>query len=315
MSEKRLLIALPTPSSDRLDTVLEMFLLHQEASHHTPKTLTHYRYTLHNFLAFLHGLNVRTPEVVKPEHIRKFLVDLQQQGKKDTTLHAHARAIKTFFNFLVNEKVLDASPMRGVSMPKLEDKILPPFSHDDVDAILDACKGPFALRNRAIILCLLDSGLRAAEFVSMNVGDVDKDGLTRVRGKGQKDRYVRLGAQARKALLRYLSERKDAERGQPLWQGREGRLTVSGLQQVLRRLGRRADVVPCSPHRFRRTFAIWALREGMNVHHLRAILGHADLQMAQRYLDLVKDDIVEAHTKASPVDNFLGKKKKGGKHT
>lgn len=82
-------------------------------------------------------------------------------------------------------------------------KNLLPFSDKDIVALLEACQGANALRDRASILCLLDSGLRAAEFVSLNVGDVGKDGLVRVHGKDMKDRYTRLGAKARKAMLKY----------------------------------------------------------------------------------------------------------------
>jgi integrase/recombinase XerD len=301
-------LRLVLPEAYGLAAYLGMFMLHQEAAHHTPKTLSYYRYTLSKFLDYLSVRGIKAPEAVKATHIRAFLAHLQKQGYADTTVHGHARAIKAFFNFLVTEEVLDASPMRKVTMPKLEQKILPPFSGEDIEALLEACQhGKNPHRDRAMILCLLDSGLRAAEFVAMNVGDVDKGGLVRVHGKGMKDRYVRLGASARKAMLRYLARRKPKQ-GEPLWAGKRGRLTTSGLYQVMRRLGKRAGV-HCYPHRFRRTFAVWALRGGMNVHHLRAILGHADLQMALRYLQLVKEDIEEAHKQASPVNHFLGKKR------
>ena len=306
-NNSRLRLVSTEPS--RLATYFKMFMLHQEASHHTAKTLTHYRYTLNGFLNYLARRGIIAPEEVKAEHVRAFLASLQRQGYKDTTLHAHARAIKTFFNFLVAEEVLKASPVSRVTMPKLEQKIFPPFTLEDIEALLAACQGEFALRDKAIVLCLLDSGLRAAEFVAMNVGDVDGEGMIRVHGKGQKDRYTRLGATARKAVLKYLGRRR-AKQSEPLWVGRQGRLTVNGLYLALKRLGKRAGVENCHPHRFRRTFAIFALRGGMDVHHLRAILGHADLNMALRYLALVKDDIAEAHRQASPVDNFLAKRGK-----
>jgi integrase/recombinase XerC len=298
----------PVEPSTRLATYFKMFMLHQEASHHTPKTLTHYRYTLNKFLRHLAHRGIKAPEDVKAEHIRAFLAYLQRQGYKDTTLHAHARAIKTFFNFLVTEEVLEVSPMHKVAMPKLEKKIHPPFTTEDIEALLEACQGEYALRDKAIVLCLLDSGLRISEFAGMNVGDVDKDGLVRVHGKGMKSRYVRLGASARKAMLHYLAKRR-AKQEEALWLGRQGRLTVNGLYYALRRLGKRAGV-HCHPHRFRRTFAIWALRRGMDVYHLRAILGHADLTMALRYLRLVEADIADAHRQASPVDYFMGARKR-----
>ncbi|NOZ27953.1 MAG: tyrosine-type recombinase/integrase [Chloroflexi bacterium] len=289
-----------------LPTCLDMFLLHQEASHHTRRTIEFYRYNLSRFLAFLEDQGVQHPQAITPHHIRQFLVTLERRGLKDTTVHSFARPIKTFLNFLVSEGILEASPMHKVSMPRLEQRIHPPFSEDDIRKLLAACgQDWYGLRDKAIILCLLDTGLRAAEFVNLNVGDIDGDGTITVHGKGGKDRYVHVGALARKALVRYLATRGHLLPHAPMWIGRTGkRLTVSGLFQAMRRRGRQAGVWPVGPHRFRRTFAIWALRNGMDVHHLRAILGHADLQMAQRYLALAKDDLIEAHRLASPVDNM-----------
>lgn len=305
-------LRLVSPEPYGLTAYLEMFMLHQEAAHHTAKTLSYYRYTLDKFLDYLTVRGVKAPEGVKATHIRAFLAHLQKQGYADTTVHGHARAIKAFFNFLVTEEVLEASPMRKVKMPKLEQKILPPFTVEDIEVLLVAChQGKNALRDKAIVLCLLDSGLRAAEFIAMNVGDVGKDGLVRVHGKGMKSRYVRLGASARKAMLRYLAKRR-AKQGEALWMGKKGRLTVSGLYQVMRRLGKRTEI-HCHPHKFRRTFAIWALRRGMDVYHLRAILGHADLAMALRYLRLVEADIADAHRQASPVDYFMSTRKRRGR--
>ena len=290
-----------------LPTCLDMFLLHQEASHHTPRTIQFYRYNLSRFLAFLQERGIQFPNEITPHHIRQFLVSLEHRGLKDTTIHSFARPIKTFLNFLVVEGILEASPMRNVSMPKLEQRILPPFSKDDIQKLLTTCSRDwYGLRDKAIILCLLDTGLRAAEFVGLNVGDIDDDGTITVHGKGGKDRYVHAGALARKALMRYLATRGHLPPHAPMWIGRTGkRLTGNGLFQILRRRGRQAGVWPVGPHRFRRTFAIWSLRNGMDVYHLRAILGHADLQMAQRYLALLKEDIIQAHQRASPVDRMI----------
>jgi len=298
-----------TAPQPALERCLEMFLLDQEARQHTSSTIQTYRYTLDPFLEYLTENGVTAPEEITPDIIRRFLVHQKQQGLADNSVHRHARGIKTFCNFLVREELLDDSPMRKVAMPKLERKVLSPFRAEDVKALLKACQGPYALRDRAIVLCLLDTGLRASEFVAMNVGDVDKAGMVKVMGKGKKERFVRLGAQARKATLRYLTERGKTKPGDPLWIGRRGQLTRSGLFQAMKRLGKLAGVSPAGPHRFRRTFAIWALRGGMDPYSLQAIMGHADLQMVRQYLDLVKEDIEEAHRRASPVDRFLSKRR------
>lgn len=163
-------------------------------------------------------------------------------------------------------------------------------------------------RDRAIVLCLLDTGCRASEFVALSVGDVDTAaGAVMVRrGKGGKDRTVYLGVQARKALLRYLATRQAPAPSLPLWVTiRGGRLTREGLRTLLRRLGERAEVEHCHPHTFRRTFALWSLRAGMNIYALRVLMGHADLAMLRRYLALVETDLQDAHRRHGPVDSYL----------
>src|SRR5205085_2510187 len=127
-----------------------------------------------------------------PDHIRAYLVSLQRRGLKDNSQHAAAGAIRAWLNFLVREELLIESPMRKVGMPRRGHHILPALARDDVKKLLDAC---LTARDKAIVLSLLDSGCRAAEFVALNVGDVDiKSGaITIHEGKGRKDRTTFLG--------------------------------------------------------------------------------------------------------------------------
>jgi site-specific recombinase XerD len=292
------------PSLLRL--TLDTFLTSREAMRLSPATLDWYGRMLRSFLAFLEKQGITAPEAIAPSHIRAFLVSLQRQGVKDNTVHAYARAVRAFLNFLVEEGIIPESPMRKVKMPRLDRRILPAFSPDDVRRLLAACEAP---RDAAIVLCLLDTGLRAGEFVALNVADVDlKTGAVQVRrGKGGKGRVAFLGAKARKALLRYLLTRTEAKPEEPLWLSETtgARLTVHGLRLLLRRLGKRADVQHCHPHTFRRTFALWSLRAGMNVYALQQIMGHSDLSILRRYLALVEQDLAEAHKRHGAVDNML----------
>lgn len=297
-----------------LDAALSAFLLDRESSRCTPKTLEHYRYTCGAFVAYIEAQGIEHVDAITPHHVRAYLVSLEKRGLKDTTQHAHARGIKTWLRWLVREGDLDVSPMERVAMPRLEKRIPPPFSPEDVQALLAACdrKTPIGARNYAAVLVLLDSGLRAAEFVSLRVGQVNpRSGMATVIGKGRKQRTVRVGSGARGALVRMMGHRQDAAHGSPLWVGYDlhgnecGPLSVSGLQTTLYRLGHQAGVVPCSPHRFRRTFALWCLRDGMDLHSLRALMGHASLAVLQRYLALAGEDLERAHVAHSPVDNLL----------
>ena len=297
-----------------LDVSLSAFLLDREASRCTAKTLEHYRYTCGGFVAFLEADGIRDVHQITPPLIRLFLVSLQRRGLKDTTQHAHARGIKAWLNWLVDEGVLELSPMRRIRMPRLEKRVPAPFSADDIRRLLNRCEQATAIgaRNHAIVATLLDTGLRATELASLRIGHVDmRSGLTSVFGKGGKQRQVRVGSRARSTLLRMLAYRDGLEPDGALWvgydaQGRErGALTVSGLQTVLVRLGARAGVKPCGPHRFRRTFALWCLRDGMDLHSLRMLMGHSSLDVLQRYLALAGEDIERAHIAHSPVDKLL----------
>jgi len=295
---------------------MDAFMLSREAMRCSPKTLAHYGYTLGRFLDFLDAQGVTAPQGITPAHVRLHLVTLQHAGLKDTTQHAHARGIRAWLRWMVLEGDIDESPMRRVAMPRLEQRIPAPFSPDDVRALLEACDRHSAIgaRNFALVLALLDSGLRASELVGLRVGDVDmRSGLAVVMGKGGKQRQVRMGTKARAAIVRMLGYRENADASAPLWAGYDGlrgqeagALSVHGLQTMLRRLGRAAGVEPCAPHRFRRTFALWCLRDGMDLHSLRMLMGHSSLAVLQRYLALAGEDVERAHKAHSPADKLLG---------
>lgn len=310
------LILRPQPKRNRLHAAYDAFILSREAMLCTPKTLEHYAYTVGGFVAYLATQDVHDPSEITPGHIRAYLVGLQRRGLKDTTQHAHARGVKTWLRWLEAEGDIDHNPMRRVTMPRLEQRIPPPFTPADVFALLAACDRHTATgaRNYAIVLTLLDSGLRASELTSLRVGDVDmRSGLCVVLGKGRKQRTVRIGARARQAIVRMLAYRADATPGAPLWMTYTGTdseagapLVLHGLQTMLWRLGQDTGVTPCSPHRFRRTFALWCLRDGMDLHTLRHLMGHSSLDVLQRYLALGGEDVERAHKAHSPADRLLG---------
>jgi len=160
-------------------------------------------------------------------------------------------------------------------------------------------------RNKAIVLMLLDTGVRVSEIGNINLEDIDTErGWVKVRGKGAKERVVRIGAAAQRALWRYLVHRPNTEKGQ-LWLTEEGTpLRPSGIQMVIKRLKQRAGVTSRGNcHRFRHTFALNFLRADRNPFNLQYLLGHSDLRMVRHYTaTLGMEDALKAHEKASPAD-------------
>ncbi len=301
----RLKVLRPAPPSS-LDIAAQSFFLSREAMRCTAATLIWYRKYVGALVAHLAAEGIADVEAITTDSLRGFLVHLQQRGLADTTIHHHASAARTFCNYLVEEGLLTVSPMSRVKMPRLNNDALPALSPAEVQKLLKACQ---TTRDTAMVLTLLDSGVRAAEFVALNVGDLDiATGSLLVRlGKGRKTRTTYVGAKARRAILKYLLARGKPRAEDPLWLNEQtnDRLTDSGLRQALERIAKRAGVEDVSPHVLRRTFALWSLRSGMDVYSLQRLMGHADLAMLRKYLALVQSDLEAAHKRHGAVDTLL----------
>lgn len=286
-----------------LQDAFELFLLDCQARRFTKHTLRFYRERLSLFTKWV-GETTLLHQLTATE-IKRFFIDLQDRDLSSAYVHSHARAIRTFCNYCVRDELVEKSPFAKVKMPTLAKKILPALTADEVDALLDACVGQ---RDKTIVLFLLDSGVRATEAVGLNVGDVSfKTGAVTVRqGKGQKDRTTFVGAKVRKQVRLYLMERNGPEPHEPLFVSERGgeRLTYYGLAQMLRRLRDDAGVRNFSAHACRRTFAINCLRGGMDIFVLAKLMGHADIAVLKQYLDILRNDLQNAHERYGPVDNM-----------
>ena len=285
---------------------LRLFYLDCEARNLAPRTQEYYREKLEPFAKWLAETNVTHARQLTSTHIRRFLVAQQARELSPYTVHAFARCVKTLCLFLVREGALDVSPMARVKMPKLPQDLLPPFEAHEIRALLRACN---CERDTAIVLTLLDSGVRASELCALDIGDLDltTGALAVFRGKGRKSRVTYVGARTRQAVLRYFNTRSVTFAAAPLFVTlRDGqRLRYDGLRALLKRLSERADVADVDAHRFRRTFAIEALRAGMPVMQLAQMMGHGSLPVLQRYLRLLSDDLAQAHREHGPVDGLL----------
>ena len=168
-------------------------------------------------------------------------------------------------------------------------------------------------RDKAIILVLVDSGLRAFEWCALRIGDYESQtGKIQIRhgigggAKGGNGRAVYLGKTARKAVWRYLVEREEREDpAAPLFIGRyDHPFTQDALRQLIGSLWEKTAVKKAYPHRFRHTFAITYLRSGGDLFSLQLLLGHATLEMVQHYARIADSDVEQAHRRASPADNW-----------
>lgn len=236
--------------------------------------------------------------------------------------------LSSFFTWASHEFKL-ANPMKDVPAPRFKRAPVESFTQEEVERMLKACiytreadtnmrhkfvmRRPTANRDQAIILVLLDTGLRALELCSLMVDDVDvKRGKVEVKhgleggAKGGKGRMVYLGKVARRAVWRDLAEREDGEEPDaPLFTVYGDRtFNPDTLRHLIKSIAERAGVKNAYPHKFRHTFAITYLRSCGDIFTLQEMLGHGSLDMVRHYAQIAQVDVEQAHRRASPADNW-----------
>lgn len=284
-----------------------LFELDMKARRCEQSTLEFYDWFLGQFLTWCDVQGVIYVNDITATHIKLFIVSLQDRKLSDYTQRACASAVRAFLNYCVRDELIEQTPFRKIKMPEVDDDLLPAFSQDEVKAIWKACKTPL---ERAIVLVLLDSGVRAAELLALNGGDIDlATGEIKVRkGKGKKGRVTYIGAKALKQLRRYYITRGVPGDSEPVFLARDdsnGRLSRSALFKMVRRLGVRSGVKHCTCHSFRRTFCLESLRSGMDIFTLARMTGHKNLDVLKRYLNLVNADLKSAQERHGVVNKLL----------
>jgi len=296
---------------DYLLTWLDAFLIDRKAAGLADGSLQFYRQKIKLFTDYCEAQAVKQIGQITPSFLRQFLLYLEQSSHNPGGRHAAFRTIRAFFLWYEDEVEPRgwSNPIRKVKAPRVPVEPLEPISFDSVRQMVRACPHNTFTgdRDAAILLCLLDTGVRANEFLSINLEDINQargDILIR-QGKGHKPRTVYIGKQSKRALRRYLNHRTDECPALWVTHPRFGsnRLTYSGLTEILTRRADVAKVEEPSLHDFRRAFALSMLRNGINIFTLAKLMGHEGISVLQRYLKQTNLDTEEAHRRAGPVDN------------
>lgn len=292
---------------------LAEFVLDRRARNLAPKTLLWYTHCLGIWHSYA---NVQTTQDISPALVRRFLLHLAERGHNPGGVSHIYRAVKAFLNWYESELADPGwqNPLRKVKTPKRPQEPLEPLPMAHFRAMLAQCERNTLAgdRDRAMLLVLLDTGVRHQELTDLLIGDVNMaTGAILVRsGKGRKPRTVFIGTITKRALLTYLRHRYGRDDNDPLWiHAKTGnKLSKSGTRQAVRRRAEQAGIEEPGMHAFRRAFAVNSLRAGMDVVTLQRLLGHTSLNVINRYLKLLTDDLQAAHAAHGAVDAMLGNK-------
>ncbi|RTZ74162.1 MAG: tyrosine recombinase XerC [Gammaproteobacteria bacterium] len=297
------------------DRLVEGFLNHLANERRlSPRTLDAYRRDLADFSRWNeeHG-EIPWPRLRQVE-IRNYAATRHRQGLSGRSLQRRLSALRSFFRYLVREGHMRQDPAQGVRAPKSTRKLPATLEVDQIDALLTPVDDdPLSLRDSAMLELLYSSGLRLAELVSLDLGDLDlREAMVEVTGKGAKTRRLPVGRMARAALEKWLKVRGTLARtDEPaLFVSQRGnRISPRSVQARIDLQARRQGAPRhVHPHLMRHSFASHLLESSGNLRAVQELLGHADIGTTQIYTHLDFQHLAQVYDRAHPRAR---RKKKG----
>lgn len=304
-----------------MEKLIEQFLEHLRYERNvSPHTLRNYASDLQQFYDFLapvdaSGVRRDCPEISAIDHltIREWLAQLHNAQKTKSSIARKLAALRTFFQFLVREGMLELNPAKLVSTPRQEKKLPKHLSIEEAIRFIETpdLESDLGKRDRAMLELMYATGVRVAELTTLNLADIDfRNQLIRVTGKRRKQRIVPFGDPAGEAIRNYLGVRDKFLFNAPVSKRDDEALFLNyqGTRITTRSVGRMVDkyIRICagmhniSPHALRHSFATHLLDSGADLRDIQELLGHARLSTTQVYTHVSMEKLIEVYDKAHP---------------
>ena len=300
---------------DANEEIIKRFIMAKTAAGRSKRTLQYYK----NTLTMVFQMIGKVYTDVTADDIRLYLaLRINRDKVTKTTANNERRNMSAFYSWLQKEEILLKNPMAKIETIKQTKEKKKAFTDMDIEKIRYACRDA---REKALIEVLLSTWCRVSEVAQIKISDINDNRIT-VHGKGDKYRDVYLNAKAQLAIKAYLAERHDDSiylfpKGAPFdskwmkgiktkqmhiwWQDKtlvqQGIVDPGSIESLVRKIGHRAGVTNCHPHRFRRTGATMALSAGMPLIEVSKHLGHENIGTTQIYLDITDEDLMQNHKK------------------
>ena len=286
---------------------IDRFIRHLEFERRlSPLTCKNYRRDLKTLAAYCELSGVDEWKNLDSEHVRAYAATCFRKGLSGKSIQRRLSAARTFFRYLIREKEVGSNPIASVSAPKAKKRLPDNLDADRMARLLQIPgDGPIVDRDRAILELLYSSGLRLAELVDLNLGDVDMhDATVRVTGKGNKDRIVPVGRQARKALRQWgitRADLADPDEKALFVSNRGSRISPRSVQSRVKHWAKRQGIdANVYPHLFRHSFATHMLESSHDLRGVQELLGHANISTTQVYTHLDFQHLAQIYDQTHP---------------
>ena len=270
---------------------INSFLSAKEIEGCSQRTISYYKENIQRLISKLE----KPIKVITTEDIRNYLSNYKETNNcGSVTIDNIRRVFSSFFAWLEDEDYIIKSPVRRIHKVKTASIIKETFTDENIEKMRDECKN---IRNLAIIELLISTGMRVGELVNLNIEDLNfEDRSCVVQGKGNKQREVYFDARTKIHLMQYLNLRKDDNKALFVSKNKpHQRLSISGIELIVRRIGAKTDVNRVHPHKFRRTLATMAIDKGMPIEQVQKLLGHVKIETTMHYAMVNQNNVKISH--------------------
>ncbi|AVR45741.1 integrase [Christiangramia fulva] len=288
---------------------LDYLSLEKKYSSHT---VTAYSADLHSFLKYLiTEFEQKDPESANYSQIRSWIVQLSEAGISNRSINRKISSLKAYYRFLLKTSQIEYSPLAKHKALKTAKKVQIPFSEKEISEVLENIDDSDleGLRNRLIVELFYSTGMRRSELINLRINNVDlEEGVLKVLGKRNKERFIPLLPSVKKTISRYLEKRESnspevkndylfiKEKGDKLSETFVYRIINNYFSEV-------SGKVKKSPHILRHSFATHLLNQGANLNAVKELLGHSSLASTQVYTHNGIAELTKIHRQAHPRNN------------
>lgn len=273
---------------------------------YSPNTIESYARDLEKYYQFQKQREIKMNQI-KKEHIKEYLKYLKESKMSDKSISRNISSIRTFYKFLLMERVITKSPIELIELPKIKKTLPTVLSTEEVSRLLDiTITDAYSARNKAMLELMYATGLRVSELIALKKQDINfEDAVLKTMGKGSKERILPIGDYSLDALRVYLDGYRDELMKKKvtdyLFLNNHGTpITRQGFFKIIKKLAKEKNITtPFSPHTLRHSFATHLLDCGADLRSIQELLGHSDISTTQIYTH-VSNDLLKENYKNHP---------------
>ena len=261
-------------------------------------TIKSYQLDLTDFFGYIESKKINYLTITNHD-VRGYLKYLDSCNLKNSTISRRVSTLRTFYNYLVDENIVENNVFHNVKNPKLEKKLPNYLNYNEMEELLESIdiSTSEGLKRRLLIEMFYSTGCRVSEMINVKISDIDFTNKTiRIMGKGSKERIVYFGDYASKYLDNYLSKVKCDKY---LFTNKKGeKLTINEVEQIVKDIMKHISIkTHVTPHTLRHTFATHLLNNGADIKTVQELLGHANLSTTGIYTHVSSDRLKDIYFK------------------